>query len=407
MKTTLLFLCMAFFTSTAFSQVNPSNESEKASGEDSKANVLEQFTPDQADWSTYFSKTAAAGWTHDPDGAWLTSAQWETAKWDGTVYNPTEMYNETGNGNSFYNAICPLNGNTIRGLREVFYATPPFADNANPTKAEVDEWHRIALNHLRALVGYNVSEDPADAEISYAVEKDHCMFARALWGQEIKFTTKWDADYPDKSCEGNREIDSHCGASFIPSLEDQAPYLPEGHPGCSTAAGAEGVTPAPKAVIPWSFKWSRALCSYLGTETFWGGHVGPFFHRKKFGFSFYDLDTSPNRDQDTNAVLRAKWTGPLMENIYPDPRNLSISDLENSALSSKLFPNPVDNELNIELAPGFNLNETKVNVMNTMGVMVASYPYKASLDVSKFASGVYILQLNDGKNSQTIKFIKK
>ena len=46
----------------------------------------------------------------------------------------------------FVAAICP-SVDLIRGIREVFYQHNPFADNANPTKAEVDEWHRIAINH--------------------------------------------------------------------------------------------------------------------------------------------------------------------------------------------------------------------------------------------------------------------
>ena len=76
-------------------------------------------------------------------------------------------------------------------------------------------------------------------------------------------------------------------------------------------AGAEGVTSAPKSDIPWSIKWSRAFCQYLGSEGYWGGQVGPFFHRERFGFSFWD--------NGNNATLRAKWTGELKENIYPSP----------------------------------------------------------------------------------------
>lgn len=90
--------------------------------------------------------------------------------------------------------------------------------------------------------------------------------------------------------------------------------MPAGHEACGTSAGAEGVTSAPKSNIPWSIKWSRALCQYLGSEGFNGGHVGPFFHREKFGFSFWDNNTS---DNNSNATLRAKWTGNLMPNLYP------------------------------------------------------------------------------------------
>ena len=226
---------------------------------------------------------------------------------------------------AFSKAICP-SGDIIRGIREVFYETNPFVDNRNPTRAEVNKWHRIAINHVRKLVGYT-SEDRQ-------VKEDVCMFARSLWGQERKFTRIWDSKYPgtlgtaygpclnpedpnDPNYDPNYTLsNSHCGATFIPDTADQAPYLPEGHPACTKTPGAEGISSAPKSNIPWSIKWSRAICHFIGSEGFWGGHVGPFFHREKFGFSFWDNDPA---NGNNNAILRGKWTGTLMPNLYCNP----------------------------------------------------------------------------------------
>jgi len=139
------------------------------------------------------------------------------------------------------------------------------------------------------------------------------MFARALWGNQRKHTTAWDTKYPGKfdsaagPCVGGSN--SHCGASFVPDANDQAPYLPDGHAACGTGNGAEGIFGGPKSNIPWSIKWSRGLCNTLHAEGFWGGHVGPFFHREKFGFDFWDVGA--------HAILRGKWTGKLMPNLYP------------------------------------------------------------------------------------------
>jgi hypothetical protein len=136
----------------------------------------------------------------------------------------------------FAAAISP-SVDRARGLCEVFYQRKPFADDNNPTRADVDEWHRIAINHVRALVAYASEERQ--------VKKDHCMFARALWGDERKYTTLWDAKYPGTvgSASGpcQASANAHCGATFLPSLQDQAPYLPGGHPGRSADEGAEGV----------------------------------------------------------------------------------------------------------------------------------------------------------------------
>ena len=203
-----------------------------------------QYTPDQADWSTFQSKPLAVSsvTAHDPDGiGWISAAAWKEAEWDGTVYNPSQMSKD-----DFVAAICP-SVDRLRGIREVFYATRPFADNKGPTKAEVDEWHRVAINHARALIGYTSEERQ--------VKKDHCMFARALWGDERKFGTTWDETYDGVvgsaagPCQGSSN--AHCGASFVPDAKDQAAYLPDGLGTCTTTAGSEGVFSGPKSNIPW------------------------------------------------------------------------------------------------------------------------------------------------------------
>lgn len=297
-----------FLISFGLFSCNEDDETAGAANNSGNTNP-EQYTPDQANWDSFATKPFEGGvnTSHDPDGVgWLTPESWEAAKWDGTVYDPT-----TKTKDELVKCLCP-SVDQVRGIREVFYAAKPFADNMNPTKTEVDEWHRIAINHIRALVGYT-SEDRQ-------VKKDHCLFARALWGDERKFTTMWDSKYPGTNgsafgpCQGSNN--AHCGASFVPDYEDQIPYLPVGFEACGTPQGAEGVFSGPKSNIPWSIKWSRGFCNTLIAEGFWGGHVGPWFHRETFGFSFWDNDPSNNNN---NAILRAKWGGTLMDNLYCDP----------------------------------------------------------------------------------------
>lgn len=260
---------------------------------------LIQFTPNQADWSTFYAKTLQEGFTHDPDG-WRENYEekWEKAKWDGTIYNPTTMSRE-----DFYCAICP-DDDIVRGIREVFYETKPFKDNAHPTKAEVDEWHRISIKHLRSLVGYD-----------YPIKKDSCLFIKALWADQRKYSDTWDAKYGVAGCNGN----IHCGGGFIPDENDQQPYLAEGAHICNNKGSqAEGVFVRPRAHIPWSIKWIRPFCFSLKREGFWGGHLGPWWRREKFGFNYWDL-----RDMEvprSYAPLRAKWSGELYPHLYEKPQ---------------------------------------------------------------------------------------
>ena len=49
------------------------------------------------------------------------------------------------------------------------------------------------------------------------------------------------------------------------------------------------------------------------SEGYWGGYVGPWVHRQKFDFSFWEGDPANN---NTNNAVRAKWTGNALPNLY-------------------------------------------------------------------------------------------
>jgi len=264
---------------------------------------LEQYTPDKSDWSTFYSKAVddhGKNTDHSPDGVfWIDNDEWKP--WDGTtIYDPTQYTKK-----ELAAEICP--GHTVRGIYELFQETKPFQDNVNPTKAEVDYWHAIAINHVRAMVNYTEAE--------YQIKPDKCLHIRALWSTERQTTRKWDDTYPDGTCEDSSN--PHCGAGFLPSKEDQQDYLPDGIESCGKKVGSEGLFSAAKSNIPWSIKWIRPFCATLGGEGFWGGHTGPWFGRTQFGFDWYD--SSPD-DFNSNAILRAKWSGTSGPSKYENPR---------------------------------------------------------------------------------------
>merc|ERR1719401_403058 len=198
---------------------------------------LEQYTPDEADWSTLNSKPLEVVTDHSPDGVdWISPEDW--VEWDGTVYDPSEYTRE-----DFADLIC-TSKDTVRGIHAVFYQNKPFADNKNPTKAEVDNWHALALNHIRAMVGYTSDE--------YTAKPDKCLHLRALWSDQRHRTRMWDDKYPSNTCVGTSN--PHCGAAFRPSVEDQQEYLPDDIDKCPGYAGSEGINLG-KTSIPWSIKW--------------------------------------------------------------------------------------------------------------------------------------------------------
>ena len=337
-KIFISLFALGLFACSQESGTNENTEPSPNQEADSPAESLqlEQFTPQQADWSTFEGKPftnpdyQAEAKSHAPDSGHNHWINWDKAQWDGTtIYNPLEMDKQ-----QFAEAICP-HVDTIRGLKQLYDAKRPFADELKPTRAEVDEWHRLVINHIRALVGYieynSISNDGSGkafeivGDRTYEIEKDRCLFAKALWGQERKMTDMWDAKYPGTQdsakgpCSRPEQPNPHCGATFRPDAADQQAYLPEGHAECTGAGGgSEGIFSGSKSGIVWSIKVSRSFCNTLYTEGFWGGHVGPWFHRKRFGFSFWDAKKEITfENAQSVAVLRAKWGGEKLENRYP------------------------------------------------------------------------------------------
>ena len=234
---------------------------------------------------------------HDPDSiGWITPETWENAEWDGV---PIDVTGKT------IQEICALlfpTANTMRGLREYFYEIKPFADNKNPTVAEIENWNIHTIKHLRKLIGSSIP-----------IEIDHCLMLRAQWGLERKWSTVWDVDYPGAMgsssgpCQlnGQASSNSHCGASFLPSAEDQVAYGRSLLDPCRMGAGTEGIATVPTN-LPWAIKLSRVISQFVCTEGM-VGHAGPFFTRTKVGMSWHHFGKDGTAGAATE--FRGKWSG--------------------------------------------------------------------------------------------------
>jgi hypothetical protein len=214
--------------------------------------------------STVFALTRAGNKNHAPDGiGWMTDQlSWPT--WDGMPFDTNGK-----NTKEICSFVFPR-PNQMRGLRALFYDIKPFADDVRPTVAEIDAWNVQVIQHFRNLIGAPMLVMP-----------DRCLFLRAQWNSERRFTRVWDTDYPADTCYGS--TNEHCGATFLPSPVDQEPYLKGGVP-CVNVAGAEGIFTVNKD-LPWCIKMSRVIASTLCTEGL-GGHTGPFVGRELVGLSF-------------------------------------------------------------------------------------------------------------------------
>lgn len=100
--------------------------------------------------------------------------------------------------------------------------------------------------------------------------------------------------------------------------------------------------------------------------------------------------------------------GPLPQTLtwylVIDPNTTGIKSYNQTSMF--VSPNPASSELFISASTHFG----KVQVMDALGKVVlthdANYAMQTTVNVSSLSKGVYFIQLNDGKNVMTKKFIK-
>lgn len=229
---------------------------------------------------------------HGVPKKWKKKAKWKKNKVIDPNLSPIKLAKK----------ICPKTKGgkfMLTGLWKLYNKTNPFADPTQPTWAEIDEWHAHSLSHIRDLVG---SDHP--------VVKDHCLFAKALWGAQRLKTKMWDEKYNEdnwSACAGpcylsigDDDCGKHCGTTFLPDPDDQETYLnrkliKEGSFCNSDCQSSEGRFSYNEG-DPWAIKWVRPFCGSLRRKGI-SGHTGPFFGRTNFGWSFFQ------------GSLTAKWGG--------------------------------------------------------------------------------------------------
>jgi len=238
--------------------------------------------------------TVSAGFRHDPDGiTWLPNP-WPT--WDGTTtINPC-----TSTNHQIRDWVWPpATPWQMRGLRQMFYDDPPFANNLSPTLFEIEAWNIRVIGLYRALLG-----------ITTGVMNSRELYLKAHFNEERRWTTFWDAAYPGTlgssygPCVGMSPTNAHCGATFVPNCTAQTPYLRAGEPCHSDiAGGAEGIFTG-EMDWPWAIKLSRTMFQIVEAEGI-TGHGGPFVSRPYFGISYKCFPGG-------GTSLRIKWNGTLV-----------------------------------------------------------------------------------------------
>jgi hypothetical protein len=103
-------------------------------------------------------------------------------------------------------------------------------------------------------------------------------------------------------------------------------------------------------------------------------------------------------------------TDPCGEVIYNGCTN-NLNDLYNKQSTHSLYPNPSSDQLNIAFSNNslsYNISIFDIQGQLLLSDCVKPYQDTKSLDVSKFESGVYLLQLmSENGSSDIMKWMKE
>lgn len=97
--------------------------------------------------------------------------------------------------------------------------------------------------------------------------------------------------------------------------------------------------------------------------------------------------------------------GFLVDDFSVTTGTMAVSDLDKNIAS--VYPNPVVDTFNVNLSSKFNANNVSVTVTDLAGRTVKTFGAAASYNVADLASGVYIVKITDGQNTETKKIVKK
>jgi hypothetical protein len=108
-------------------------------------------------------------------------------------------------------------------------------------------------------------------------------------------------------------------------------------------------------------------------------------------------------DQNGNIIYKGAIVG--WNFVVLNPASIGIE--EDALASTKIYPNPARDILNVDLPEG--LGTTEVYIFNTSGTLVNKATFMSgnnTIDVANLPSGMYILQLSSDVATKQVKFIK-
>lgn len=166
----------------------------------------------------------------------------------------------------------------------------------------------------------------------------------------------------------------------------------------------------PTGILPWTYNNTSVA---IGDSVYIGNTMGGTFASNwytlpgvfiKSGSGIYVKPTI-----NTDYVVQFTVCGvPRSDTLTVTVTGVGINELSNKP-SLKLSPNPTTELLNIEIInKGFNIQNSEIEILNTLGQLVLKLPFMNEIDVSQLSSGCYLLKITTAEKHQFhSKFIKE
>lgn len=139
----------------------------------------------------------------------------------------------------------------------------------------------------------------------------------------------------------------------------------------------------------WSFNWTAPPIN-SGTVTFYGA-----------------FNSANNNTLSSGDIIR------LSTLVVPQDPSAGLFNPESLQLKAGIFPNPVSDQLNLEVelpADGLELAIFNLQGQQVYGMFHSDFvrgTNRTTVPVSTLESGVYFLNLNNGSECKTLKFVKQ
>ncbi|MFP3834491.1 choice-of-anchor J domain-containing protein [Chryseobacterium sp. SIMBA_028] len=133
----------------------------------------------------------------------------------------------------------------------------------------------------------------------------------------------------------------------------------------------------------------------------------------QFVESIVDLSAFAGKKIYIGIWSNRKALGNNIQNINIDEMaiyatlSLNTKDVKKKENLTKIVENPVKENLQLQLNPALKENITMVNIYNRAGQKVSTTQYSKSMNVADLSTGVYIVEVTDGKITERLNFIKK